>query len=211
MRGDLQQNVVGGGLGVFNHHVEIAALVEYAGIDKLELAVGHAARRVFRHQPVVREGGLRIFVQHPHVGMRRRTIEEVVEFLDVLAMIALGVGEAEQTLLQNRVVLVPQSEADAPKQLVVGETGQSVLAPAVGAAAGMVVRKIIPSGAAWAIVFAHGAPLALAQIGSPAAPIIAAVGGVKPAALGGGKDRVGGHSGASSMASMRINSPIDQA
>ncbi len=44
VHGDLHQDVVGGRLGVFDLDVEIAALVEDAGVHQLELPVRHAAR-----------------------------------------------------------------------------------------------------------------------------------------------------------------------
>jgi len=39
--------------------------------------------------------------------MSRRAVEVEIVFLDVLAVIALAVGQAEQALLENGVVAVP--------------------------------------------------------------------------------------------------------
>src|SRR5262249_49757226 len=50
-------------------------------------------------------------------------------------------------------------------------SADAILAPAVGAAAGLIVGEIIPGRAARAIVLAHRAPLPLAEIRTPAAPI----------------------------------------
>lgn len=54
--------------------------------------------------------------------------------------------------------------------VIIAETRDSVLAPAIGAAPGVIVRQVIPRVAAGTIVFAHGAPLPLGQIRSPLAP-----------------------------------------
>jgi len=42
--------------------------------------------------------------------MARRRVEVEVLLLDVLAVIALAVGQAIQALLQNRITLVPEGE-----------------------------------------------------------------------------------------------------
>ena len=42
----------------------------------------------------------------------------IIQFLDVLAVVALAVGQAEQPLLQDRVAAVPQRDAQAPAQVV---------------------------------------------------------------------------------------------
>src|SRR5215831_8532008 len=54
--------------------------------------------------------------------------------------------------------------------MTVAEAGDAVLAPAIGAAACMVMREIFPGGAVLAVVLAHRAPLALADIRPPALP-----------------------------------------
>src|SRR5206468_4210533 len=95
----------------------------------------------------------------------------VVKFLHVLAVIALAVGEAEEALLQNRVLAVPQRERKAEPALVVAHAGDSVFAPAIRAAASVVVREIIPRVALWRIILAHRAPLALGEIRPPTFPV----------------------------------------
>jgi len=61
-----------------------------------------------------------------------RVVDVKVIFLDVFAMIALAVGQAEQAFLQNGVALVPQSEREAELLFVLGDTSESVFAPVVG-------------------------------------------------------------------------------
>src|SRR5512147_1986312 len=54
--------------------------------------------------------------------------------------------------------------------LVVGNAGDSVLAPAVGARAGMVVGEEIPGVTSLAVVLTHGPPLPFTEVGSPLLP-----------------------------------------
>jgi hypothetical protein len=46
-----------------------------------------------------------------------------VIFLNVLAVIAFGVDEAKQPLLQDGIAAVPKSQSKAKLLLVVGDTG----------------------------------------------------------------------------------------
>ena len=102
--------------------------------------------------------------------MRRRAVEVEVVFLDVLAVIAFAVGQAEQALLENRILAVPQGQREAEPLLVVGDAGQAVFAPAIGARAGLVVAEIIPGVAAFAVVLANRSPLPFAEVGAPLFP-----------------------------------------
>ena len=65
--------------------------------------------------------------------MRRRAVEVEVVLLDVFAVVALAVGQPEQPLLQDRILAVPKRQREAEQLVVVGDSGQPVLAPAVGA------------------------------------------------------------------------------
>src|ERR1700704_3376239 len=85
-------------------------------------------------------------------------------------MIALAVAQAEHALLQDRILAVPQRNGDAQILLGVAKPADPVLAPAIGAAACMLMGQVVPGVAIGAVVFAHGAPLALAHIGTPFAP-----------------------------------------
>src|SRR5262249_46142996 len=106
----------------------------------------------------------------PQVGVRRRGVQVVVQLLGVLAVVALGVGQAEEALLQDRIAAVPQGERQAQPLPVVTDAGQAVLPPAVGPAARVVVREVRPGAAVRAVVLAHRAPLPFAQVRPPAAP-----------------------------------------
>ena len=168
-RPDLHQEVVRAAFGVLDEDVEIAIAVEHAGVDQLELLLILAAAAVLLDQRGVRERALRIFVEELQPAVGRRGIEVVVELLDVLAVVALAVGEAEQALLQDRIAAVPKRQREAEPLLLVGNAGDAVLAPAVGPRARLIVRKILPGVAVRAVVLADRAPLPLREIGSPVA------------------------------------------
>src|SRR4051794_30361774 len=102
--------------------------------------------------------------------MRRGAVEVEVILLDVLPVVALAVGQAEQPLLEDGVFAVPQGQGEAEALLVVADAGQAVLAPAVSAAARLVVGEVVPGVAALAVVLAHRPPLALAQVRPPLLP-----------------------------------------
>ena len=142
-----------------------------AGVDQLELRGPAIPPAVLLDQPRVRERRLGILVEHLHVGVRRRGVEVEVVLLDVLAVIALAAGEPEEALLEDRIAPVPQGQREAEPPVVVGDPGDPVLAPAVGARARVVVREEIPGRPVGAVVLAHRAPLALGQVGPPAPPV----------------------------------------
>src|SRR5712691_860297 len=55
--------------------------------------------------------------------------------------------------------------------MAVADAGNAVLAPAVGARARMVVRKVFPSRSIRAVILADCAPLPLGEVRSPALPM----------------------------------------
>jgi hypothetical protein len=131
--------------------------------------------------------------------------------LDVLAVVALAVRQAEQPLLQDRVPVVPKGQAQTAAQVLVGKPGQAILAPTVGLAAGVVVRQVIPGVAARAVILAHGAPLPVADVGAPPPPASAGTNGEQ--ALTFRRLKYGSRvtHGASVIVRILINSPSDQA
>src|SRR5262249_13055012 len=121
-------------------------------------------------QVFVRERRLRVLVEHADVAVGRRRIEIVIQLLDVLAVIALPIREAVHALLEDRILPVPQRDREAERLLGIAEPADPVLAPAIGAAARVVVREVVPGLAIRAVVLAHRAPLAFADIGTPLPP-----------------------------------------
>jgi len=63
--------------------------------------------------------------------MRTRRGQFCPPGLAILAVIALAVGEPEQTFLQDRVLLVPQGQGKAQPLLVVADSCQSIFTPLV--------------------------------------------------------------------------------
>src|SRR5262249_28482593 len=150
--------------------IEIAVLVEDPRVQQLIFRADPAALPVGLYQIGIGIGGLRVFVEILHVGVGRRAIEVEVDLLHILAVIAFVVGEAEEPLLQDRVAPVPERECEAETLLAVGNAGDPVLAPAIGARARLVMAEVIPGVAVSAVVLADRAPLPLAQIRSPPLP-----------------------------------------
>src|SRR6185437_3012770 len=103
-------------------------------------------------------------VKELEVTVRRGGVEVVVKFLDVFAVVPFGVVEAEQAFLQGIVAAVPQGERNAESLFVIGEAGQAIFPPAVGAGVGMLVREEIPGVARAAVIFADRTPLAFGEV-----------------------------------------------
>src|SRR5262249_24041105 len=100
-----------------------------------------------------------------------RAVEVKIVLLDVFAVIPLQVGQAEHPLLEDRILLIPERESQADILLVIAEPGQAVLVPAIGAAAGVIMRKVVPGIPIGAVVFADRSPRALAHVWAPAFPV----------------------------------------
>ena len=167
---DLDQDVLGAGLGVLHEDVEVAVLLEDPGVEELVLHLVAAAPPVRLHQVGVGIGRLRVLVEELHVRVGRRAVEVEVVLLDVLAVVAFAVREPEEPLLQDRVLAVPQGEGEAELLLVVGDPAQAVLAPAIRPGAGVIVGEEVPGIAVFAVVLAHRPPLPLREIRSPFPP-----------------------------------------
>ena len=164
------QDVVRSRLGVLDEDVEVPVVVEDPRVEQLVLELLARPPPVRLEEVPVRELALRVLVEVLHVRVRRRRVEVEVVLLDVLAVVPLAVGEAEQALLQDRVPLVPERERETEALLVVGDPAEAVLAPPVGPGAGLVVREVVPGVAVLAVVLADRAPLPLAQVRAPLLP-----------------------------------------
>ena len=130
---DLHENVFGRRLGILDEDVEIPIVVEHAGVEQLVLQLAATPRLVALDDLVIGKRALRILVEILHVRVRRRRVEVEVIFLHVLAVIAFAVGEPEQPFLDDRIGAVPQGQRDAQLLPVVGKSGETVLAPPIGA------------------------------------------------------------------------------
>jgi hypothetical protein len=173
-RRNQNDDVVGRRFGVFDEDVEVTLLVEDAGIEQLVFHLLAGTRAIGNDEFVVRECALRIFVEILQVRVRRCGIEIEVILLDVFAVIALSVRQAEQPFFQNRVGAVPEAERKTELLMIVTDAGKAVFAPAIGPGARVIVREVIPRVAGITVVLTDRPPLPLAQVGPPALPDVAA-------------------------------------
>src|SRR5262249_9638454 len=78
--------------------------------------------------------------------------------------------QAEEAFLEDGILAVPQRQGEGENLIAIGEAGQAVLAPAVSAAAGVVVGEVVPGVAVAGIILTHGAPGAFGEIRPPVSP-----------------------------------------
>ena len=168
-RDDPDQDVVGRNLCILDEDVEIAVVVEDAGVQQLVLGLEPRAAPVFRDQVAVGKRALRVLVQVLHVRVAGHVVQVEVILLHVLAVIALRAGEAEHPLLDDRVLAIPQRKRETQLLMVVANPGDTVLAPTVRTRARMVVREVVPCATIGAVILAHRAPLPFAQGTGPRA------------------------------------------
>ena len=102
---------VGVGLRVVDLDDPVAVVVEDAGVEQLVLRLELRASPVLDDQVVVRERRLRVVVAPAEPGAAGHGVEVPPVLLDVLAVVALAVGQPEHPLLEDRVPPVPQREA----------------------------------------------------------------------------------------------------
>ena len=158
-------------LGVTDFDIPIAVLIEQTGVEKIERRIATAAPPVLGNEPIVGVGGLRIFVEIAQPAMAGGGVKVEIILLDVLAAIALIAGQPKRTLLEDRVAAIPQRQRKAQTLLLVAQSPQPVLAPAIGARARLVMAEMSPGVTIGAIVLAHRTPGPLRQIGPPQTPV----------------------------------------
>src|ERR1700730_14148932 len=150
--------------------VEVAAVVEDAGVNQLEFGILRSASPVFLDELRVRKSALRIFVDHALVGMAWQRVDVEVTLLDVFAVIAFVRHDAEIALLENRIAFVPERERPAEDLIAIAEACDAVLAPAVGLRSREVVRQKAPGVAAAAVILADRRPRAVGEVRTPYVP-----------------------------------------
>src|SRR5262245_31128526 len=170
-RCDADQDVFERRLPAFDEDVGVTVVLEYTRVEKLELRLGAPAAAALRQERGIRIRRLRILVEKLHVRVSRRGIEVEVVLLHVLAMVSLGPGEPEQSLLEDRVTAVPERDGEAQPLVVVADPPEAVLTPSIRARPRVIVRQVVPGRPVATVVFAHGSPLALAEIRPPASPV----------------------------------------
>jgi hypothetical protein len=126
-----EHEVVGAALGPLHEDVEVAAIVEEARVLDLELRL--VSRAPLREEALVGIGALRVLVEVLQVRVRGCRVEVVVELLHVLAVIALLVRHAEEALLEDGVLAIPERDGEADPLRLVAHACEAVFPPAVGA------------------------------------------------------------------------------
>jgi hypothetical protein len=105
--GDPDQDVFMCDLGIFDKHIKVAVLIEYAGVHQFVFPCRFVPATVFFHQAIIGKSPLRVFVEKFHVGMGGGGIQIKIIFLDVFGMVALDAGQSEKAFLENRILSVP--------------------------------------------------------------------------------------------------------
>ena len=133
-------------IGVLDEHVPVLPLVENPRVFQLVLGVVEPPPSIFIEQFPVRVFALRVLVQAFHVRVGGRRIEVVIALLDVFSVVPFVVDEAEQSLLEDRILLVPETEREAQTTLSVAYPEYAVFSPAIRTRASLLVWKITPTG-----------------------------------------------------------------
>src|SRR6266511_3556322 len=168
---DLHEQIQRARLGICDFDDPVSIAVERARVEQLVLRVAPAPPAVGLDQVGVREGCLWVVISPAVPGVAGKRVQVPAVLLDVLAVIALLTGQSEGALLKDRIAPIPERKRETEPLLDVGEPRQAVLAPPVSPGPGVIVRKVAPCAARFAVVLPNRPPLALAQIGAPDVPI----------------------------------------
>ena len=140
------EQVVGPGLGVLDDHVHVAPAVEDARVGELELGVAPGrALPVLLHEPR-RRGTPRAGSGTRPSCTRASGVASRYQYASFTSSpwLPSPLVRPKRRSLRIRVLPVPQREGEAEAALAVADAEEAVLAPAVGAAAGVVVREVVP-------------------------------------------------------------------
>ena len=127
-------------LRMFDEDVEVAIAIEHVQVEQREVGLLGAALPSHGDDRAIGKLALRVFVLKALVRVRWRIVEVEVELLDVLAVLSFGRGQTEETLFQDRIAAVPERRRHHQELVAIAPAGDRVLAPAVGFAAGFIVR-----------------------------------------------------------------------
>jgi len=90
--------------------------------------------------------------------------------LDVFTVIALSIGQAKWTFLQDGVLTIPESQGKTESTLVITDPQQTILSPAIDTSMSMIVGEGSPGIAISRVILADSAPLPFWQITTPTPP-----------------------------------------
>jgi hypothetical protein len=175
---DSNTDVLWRSLRVFNEDIEVAVSFKDTGIEKLVLRALTSAGAILSDKFLVGITSLRVLIQVPHVRVSRGAIKVKVVLLYVLTVVTLRRDEPKETLLQNRILLIPKRKGKNEELKTVTNSRQAILAPSVGFTSSVIVRKVIPGVPGCTIVLTHRSPGTLRHIWAPTFPVRIALAGV---------------------------------
>jgi len=117
--GNADQHILRPVFGILEEDIKVSVALEHTGVEQLILELFPRSTPIGLHKILVRIRPLGILVEVFHKRVGGCTVEVEVILLDVLAVVSLTVGKAEQTFFQDRIMLVPQSQGKAEPLLVV--------------------------------------------------------------------------------------------
>jgi len=95
-------------------------------------------------------------------------------FLQTLAMISLWVAQAEQSLLQKGILLVPEGKSDVLQAMAITDTSNAVFTPSERSGSSLIVGEVTPSITIVGVIFSDGSPLPFGGVASPSLPVLLA-------------------------------------
>ena len=119
VNGDPDDDVFCRCFGVFDEHIKVSIRIKNTGVCEIEFGIQEATAAILIHQLIVRERCLWVLVQRLHVGVRWGGVEIVIKLLHVFPVIALRATQSKQTLLQNRILMIPKRQCEAHSALPV--------------------------------------------------------------------------------------------
>src|SRR3954453_5496518 len=167
---DLDQDVFWRWFGIPPEHIEIAILIKDAGIDQFILHFVTVTSLVRHDQIGIRERKLRVLIQQLHIGVSGRAVEVEIVFFNVLTVVPLTISKAEQAFLKDWIDAIPKRESKTKDLLVVRYASYAVFAPTIGPRARLIMSKVVPGIAIFAVILPNRPPLSLREIGPPLSP-----------------------------------------
>ncbi len=115
------------------------------GVHDFILGLALASRPIRSHQVIVGKRRLRVLVEHLEIRVRRRRIEVVVQAPSRPRRgFPPAFDKPKRRCFENGIAPVPQRQGKTKPLPVIAESRQSVLPPAIGPAARLIVRQITP-------------------------------------------------------------------
>jgi hypothetical protein len=172
VNGESNKKIVRIRFAILHLAIEVCVVGEDFGIENLKLFFQPRTMTIHVAEFFIRKPSLRILVEPLHVRMGRRGVQVVVALLHILPVISLGAAQTEETLFEDRVSGIPESERKAKPPAPIADPQQSILTPSVSARTRVVVGKVKPRLLILGVIFPNCAPLPLGKIRAPSLPML---------------------------------------